>query len=251
MENVRFADDIKQSNKILDHNSESSDTSPREGYFSAPETSLSYSPPVTRSNELDNSSNSLNLLQALDKKLSDQYEDKRSKIDISKVPIVKGKGVSTLSTEFANNAIKRSLGETVVKRENRTRSPTAPQFAKSSKHVKTGAEEQLLRRAETMPTNISIKNFKDPVPHILQISMEYANTKEAAVWVPDACADDCAYCKKLFTLTRRRHHCRKCGRLFCGACSSNRLLLAYINPDHSVRVCDLCFIVQAKKSYEI
>jgi len=87
-----------------------------------------------------------------------------------------------------------------VKNNVRIRSPTAPQLPKFSKHLK-GAEEQLLRRAETMPTNT---NEKDPVPHELQISIEYANTKDAAVWVPDACANDCAYCKKLFTITRRR-----------------------------------------------
>jgi len=264
MENIRFADDVKRpiknkkqkgapfplaDNIYSDPNSESPDTSPREGYFSAPESSFSYSPPKS---SMANGS-SLNLLQAMDKKLTDHYATlkKETKIDISKA--AKGKGGSYISTEAAtNNAIKRSLGETMgisALPVNRTRSPTTPYFPKSSKYYTT-PEEQLLRRAETMPSDLNLKNFTDPVPHVLQVSIEYANTKEAAVWVPDACANDCAYCKKLFTLTRRRHHCRKCGRLFCGACSSKRILLKYLHPT-PVRVCDLCFIVHTKKSYEI
>lgn len=32
-------------------------------------------------------------------------------------------------------------------------------------------------------------------------------------------------CRAMFTMIRRRHHCRDCGGLFCGACSSKRLPL--------------------------
>jgi hypothetical protein len=36
----------------------------------------------------------------------------------------------------------------------------------------------------------------------------------------------CCGCGSPFTLLRRRHHCRRCGRLFCDACSSLRSPLA-------------------------
>ena len=34
-------------------------------------------------------------------------------------------------------------------------------------------------------------------------------------WIEDRKAQSCQYCLRDFTLTRRRHHCRKCGGIFC------------------------------------
>lgn len=42
----------------------------------------------------------------------------------------------------------------------------------------------------------------------------------APVWVPDSVAVRCTRCAEPFTLWRRRHHCRLCGHVFCGACSA-------------------------------
>ena len=40
-------------------------------------------------------------------------------------------------------------------------------------------------------------------------------------WVPDASASRCmgSSCDAIFTLTRRRHHCRRCGKVFCSRCA--------------------------------
>ncbi|KAF5355838.1 hypothetical protein D9756_004313 [Leucocoprinus leucothites] len=42
------------------------------------------------------------------------------------------------------------------------------------------------------------------------------------LWKPDALASHCDnfYCRVGFTLFERRHHCRKCGGVFCQACTS-------------------------------
>lgn len=37
---------------------------------------------------------------------------------------------------------------------------------------------------------------------------------------------DCQLCKERFTLTRRRHHCRACGGVFCSTCSARQVLLS-------------------------
>lgn len=43
-------------------------------------------------------------------------------------------------------------------------------------------------------------------------------------WSPDRDWNSCERCKVVaFTLIRRRHHCRYCGRCVCGACSEQRI----------------------------
>lgn len=51
-------------------------------------------------------------------------------------------------------------------------------------------------------------------------------------WVPDEEVNMCSGCHKEFDWLLRRHHCRHCGLIFCGACSSSRALLP---PEFKVR----------------
>ncbi|CAL8465716.1 g5252 [Coccomyxa elongata] len=49
---------------------------------------------------------------------------------------------------------------------------------------------------------------------------------EPPTWVPDSHATSCNRCRAGFRpLARTRHHCRLCGGIFCGACSTGKLLL--------------------------
>eukprot|EP00756_Hemistasia_phaeocysticola_P063965 Hpha_TRINITY_DN7429_c0_g1::TRINITY_DN7429_c0_g1_i1::g.95882::m.95882 len=59
-------------------------------------------------------------------------------------------------------------------------------------------------------------------------------------WVPDSVSDLCAVCESLFSLTRRRHHCRGCGRCICGACSRARHALPELGQLEQVRLCADC-----------
>lgn len=65
-------------------------------------------------------------------------------------------------------------------------------------------------------------------------------------WVPDDEATQCMACKLKFTTIRRRHHCRKCGGIFCGNCSSKKFPLLEAGFSESVRVCDKCYAVLSK-----
>ncbi|CAJ0960101.1 unnamed protein product [Ranitomeya imitator] len=57
-------------------------------------------------------------------------------------------------------------------------------------------------------------------------------------WLKDDEATGCKQCNKEFSISRRKHHCRNCGDIFCNTCSSNELSLpSYPKP---VRVCDTC-----------
>ncbi|CAI4222151.1 unnamed protein product [Auanema sp. JU1783] len=64
----------------------------------------------------------------------------------------------------------------------------------------------------------------------------------APVWVPDNVATKCMCCKrKEFNLVSRRHHCRACGDVVCGGCSTHSLKIDTVNKNNPVRVCDKCF----------
>ena len=59
-------------------------------------------------------------------------------------------------------------------------------------------------------------------------------------WIPDEAASACMGCGDSFNLLRRRHHCRACGKVFCGRCSGNTMPLPHFNLDRPVRVCNRC-----------
>ncbi|KAK2743895.1 hypothetical protein FQN57_004518 [Myotisia sp. PD_48] len=44
-------------------------------------------------------------------------------------------------------------------------------------------------------------------------------------WQPDAEVSECPICSVLFTFWCRKHHCRKCGRVVCAACSPHRITI--------------------------
>ncbi|KAG7392453.1 hypothetical protein PHYBOEH_006368 [Phytophthora boehmeriae] len=62
------------------------------------------------------------------------------------------------------------------------------------------------------------------------------------VWERDEDAPCCKRCKKKFkTLLRNRHHCRCCGYVFCGRCTSHRMSLPDFGYYDVVRVCKICY----------
>ncbi|XP_030059004.1 RUN and FYVE domain-containing protein 2 isoform X1 [Microcaecilia unicolor] len=61
---------------------------------------------------------------------------------------------------------------------------------------------------------------------------------QGQVWLQDKEASHCKLCEKEFSLSRRKHHCRNCGEIFCNSCSDNELPLP--SSPKPVRVCDTC-----------
>ncbi|KAG7510729.1 zinc finger FYVE domain-containing protein 26 [Solea senegalensis] len=60
-------------------------------------------------------------------------------------------------------------------------------------------------------------------------------------WVPDTKQHVCMVCQReRFTMFNRRHHCRRCGRLVCQACSEHKMPVDGC-PGEEVRVCDQCY----------
>uniref|UniRef100_A0A8C0MD25 RUN and FYVE domain containing 1 n=1 Tax=Canis lupus familiaris TaxID=9615 RepID=A0A8C0MD25_CANLF len=80
--------------------------------------------------------------------------------------------------------------------------------------------------------------------HLSQSKLKMEDIKEVNkalkghTWLKDDEATHCKQCEKEFSISRRKHHCRHCGHIFCNMCSSNELALpSYPKP---VRVCDSC-----------
>ncbi|XP_064107196.1 FYVE and coiled-coil domain-containing protein 1-like isoform X1 [Macrobrachium nipponense] len=76
------------------------------------------------------------------------------------------------------------------------------------------------------------------------VRLEGAATAASGAWMDNKSTQACMCCNVPFSLTRRRHHCRTCGRIFCTGCSDNWINTAA--SSRRVRVCDDCFSIHAE-----
>eukprot|EP00300_Choanocystis_sp_HF-7_P000704 c10579_g1_i1.p1 GENE.c10579_g1_i1~~c10579_g1_i1.p1 ORF type:complete len:704 (+),score=110.67 c10579_g1_i1:32-2143(+) len=66
-------------------------------------------------------------------------------------------------------------------------------------------------------------------------------------WAEDERVKNCTGCGAEFTLVLRRHHCRKCGGIYCAQCSSKRFPLMEYGHRKNVRVCNSCYTSLSSK----
>jgi hypothetical protein len=64
--------------------------------------------------------------------------------------------------------------------------------------------------------------------------------QEAPIWMPDKATLKCMDCQEVFTMTNRRHHCRRCGNIFCKKCLPTKIILPGIS-DKPVLCCRRCY----------
>ncbi|XP_059491177.1 zinc finger FYVE domain-containing protein 9 [Neocloeon triangulifer] len=62
----------------------------------------------------------------------------------------------------------------------------------------------------------------------------------APYWIPDAEAPVCMHCESKFTMIKRRHHCRACGKVLCSRCCNSKAKLKYLENTEA-RVCQSCY----------
>jgi len=75
-------------------------------------------------------------------------------------------------------------------------------------------------------------------------------------WTPDDEVNECHRCGTAFTMLNRKHHCRACGKIFCGDCSAHMgSIPSYIHRvghmhGKGLRLCSQCnmLIIEKKKS---
>lgn len=85
-----------------------------------------------------------------------------------------------------------------------------------------------------------------------QLATQYASTsikqlKSAPQWVPDSATNECMLCGSNFTLTNRRHHCRRCGICVCKKCApaGNTRPISEWGLTNPVRHCKKCYMSPA------
>ncbi|KAG8704314.1 hypothetical protein FRC08_002295 [Ceratobasidium sp. 394] len=64
------------------------------------------------------------------------------------------------------------------------------------------------------PQKVHTPHWTPPMPHSIQTR-----------WEPDDAVGECRGCRRRFTWLLRKHHCRRCGQIFCDRCSSRRAVL--------------------------
>ena len=70
-------------------------------------------------------------------------------------------------------------------------------------------------------------------------------------WVKDEFVLKCSSCELTFSLSIRKHHCRRCGEIFCDKCTSKATQLPYLGYGITAqRVCENCFSAVSLKALE-
>lgn len=67
-------------------------------------------------------------------------------------------------------------------------------------------------------------------------------------WVVDA--SHCQGCSSQFTFINRKHHCRRCGGIFCSSCTQLRMVLRG-QGDSPVRICEPCKKLEEAARFEM
>ncbi|KAH8348700.1 hypothetical protein KR084_009944 [Drosophila pseudotakahashii] len=88
---------------------------------------------------------------------------------------------------------------------------------------------------------------ESPIYEAVGYSDPHANLgKVPPIWVPDNMAGQCMQCQQKFTMIKRRHHCRACGKVLCSVCCSQRFRLEFANEPES-RVCVQCYMILSER----
>jgi hypothetical protein len=84
------------------------------------------------------------------------------------------------------------------------------------------------------------ENSSSPTSSFKDLQLVAAHVAPGIViWTNDNEVSQCTVCNKDFTLLRRRHHCRSCGRVMCGRCGKEACVPALFGPKPQ-KLCTPC-----------
>ncbi|XP_026667581.1 zinc finger FYVE domain-containing protein 9 isoform X2 [Ceratina calcarata] len=106
--------------------------------------------------------------------------------------------------------------------------------------------------SQVQPDADATKEEQGSSPDILENSISESGSvlgKQPPFWVPDSYAPSCMLCDVKFTVLKRRHHCRACGKVLCNKCCNMKYKLQYQGNIDS-RVCVPCYQLLTKAETE-
>lgn len=135
---------------------------------------------------------------------------------------------STVELETQNSKI-RDLTDKLTKLENELRDvkPFKDRTDELEKRCKDYEQSLEEIGAQLRESRLEVENLRENSAVFLD-----------SQWMDSKQIKSCALCQQSFSVTRRKHHCRLCGHVFCQTCSDNKMELA--SSSKPVRVCDTC-----------
>ena len=75
-----------------------------------------------------------------------------------------------------------------------------------------------------LDNSVAVQNDFVRLSQSLQVELEKIRQAETEVrWQHEEDVEDCNNCRQPFSVTRRKHHCRHCGRIFCTDCVTKQV----------------------------
>ncbi len=136
--------------------------------------------------------------------------------------------------------------------------PVAPRSFQPATAVETGRPlVTTTTRTPTHSNNNTTDYYYSATPHSSShgANVDLSDTMPPIEFqvgtVSDALRPQCSHCGAVFSMSKRRHHCRLCGDIFCDACSSHRVTLPLPGAEFEkpVRICDYCHMDVEKGNF--
>ncbi|XP_058267581.1 zinc finger FYVE domain-containing protein 16 isoform X5 [Hemibagrus wyckioides] len=136
--------------------------------------------------------------------------------------------------------------ENVSSSEEENISPVTPIVRQASNHSDGNFEDT--SHIDSSDHIYGHEELSEPPPYPGEVSgeaVDQSGTEDRGLgwrqppWVPDSEAPNCMKCGQKFTFTKRRHHCRACGKVYCAICCNRKCKLKYMEKE--ARVCVVCY----------